>query len=66
MPVGNPSIVYRPREDATAEAEAHALAEIYRLILFESSAKTKATEPAPEPDDRDDYKRLVSEDRGLT
>jgi hypothetical protein len=32
-------IVYRPRPDATAEGELRCLAEIYKLILFNSRAR---------------------------
>lgn len=46
-----PRIVYRARDDVTPEAERDALANVFRFILFESSASKKAAaEPAPEPD----------------
>ena len=39
MPVAKPSIVYRPREDATPEAELDALAACYRYVLFSSQER---------------------------
>jgi hypothetical protein len=43
--------IYQPRADTTAEAERDALANVFRFILFESSADKKvAAEPAPELD----------------
>jgi hypothetical protein len=48
-------IIYRPRADNTAEAERDTLANVFRFILFESSAgKKEAVEPAPELDGRKD------------
>jgi hypothetical protein len=63
--MSNPRITYTPRPDITPEAELNVLASVYRFILFESSGPSKKlAERAPEPDDRDDYKRLINEDRG--
>jgi hypothetical protein len=58
-------ITYTSRLAATLEAELAVLANTYRFIL-DCHAKKMAAEPIPEPDGRDDYKRLISEDRGLT
>ena len=44
--VGNPRIVYRPRDDTTPEAELDGLAAIYKFVL----AKQRAAHPAA-PDD---------------
>ena len=44
--MSSPRIVYRPREDATAEAEVDALAAIYKFVL----KKQKAAHPGG-PDD---------------
>jgi hypothetical protein len=50
-----PHIIYTQRADTTAETDLNALARVYRLILFESSARKKAAEqvPGPKPDGRD-------------
>jgi hypothetical protein len=63
--MSSPRIIYTPRPDATPDAELNVLANVYRFIL-DCHAKQVAAEPIPEPDGRDDYKRLISEDRGLT
>jgi hypothetical protein len=50
-------IIYQPRADATAKAERDALTNVFRFILFESSAgKKEAAEPTREPDGREDMK----------
>jgi hypothetical protein len=56
-----PHIIYTKRADTTAETELNALARVYRLVLFESSARKQAAEqaPSPKPDSRD--KTAVSE-----
>jgi hypothetical protein len=43
--VGNPSITYRPREDATAENERALLAAAYNYILTECHAIEKGAYP---------------------
>jgi hypothetical protein len=53
--VGRPSIVYQPREDASAESERMQLTAVYRFIL-DCHAKKTAARPAPEPDSCDDVK----------
>jgi hypothetical protein len=46
--MNSPRVTYRPREDATPEAELNAVAYCYRFILFGSSAsKKEAVEPTP-------------------
>ncbi len=49
MQVAEPKIIYRPRRDATAEAEHGALAAVYRFIL-DCQAKNKGGPPTA-PDD---------------
>ena len=49
-------IVYRPREDASADSSASALANVYRFVLSKSNASQKAVEPAPKLDGHDDAK----------
>lgn len=44
-----PRVIYRPREDATAEGELDALAAVYAHLL----KNRKNVEPAPEPDVHD-------------
>ena len=58
-----PHIIYTQRADTTAETELNALARVYRLVLFESSARKQAAEqaPSPEPGGRDNA--AVSETR---
>ena len=54
-------IIYRPREDATPEAELDALAGVYRFILdrhADRHAKKMAAERAPAPDGRDAATRV--------
>ena len=52
-----PRIVYRARDDITQEAERDALANVFRFVLFESSAsKKKVVRLAPEPGGREDMK----------
>ncbi len=49
--MNSPRTVYRVRADVTPEAERDVLADVFRFVLFESSAGKKvAAEPAPEPD----------------
>ncbi len=45
-----PRIAYTPRPDATPEGELNVLADVYRYILFESSARKEAAHPGG-PDD---------------
>jgi hypothetical protein len=54
--VSSARIVYRPREDASADSSASALANVYRFVLSKSNVNQKAVEPAPEPDGHDDAK----------
>jgi hypothetical protein len=54
--VSSARIVYRPREDASADRSASALANVYRFVLSKSNANQKAVEPAPEPDSHDEAK----------
>jgi hypothetical protein len=54
--VSSARIVYRPREDASADRSASALANVYRFVLSKSNANQKAVEPAPEPDGHDEAK----------
>jgi hypothetical protein len=54
--VSSARIVYRPREDASADSSASALANVYRFVLSKSNASQKAVEPAPEPDGHDEAK----------
>jgi hypothetical protein len=54
--VSSARIVYRPREDASADSSASALANVYRFVLSKSNANQKAVEPAPEPDGHDEAK----------
>ena len=49
-------IVYRPREDASADSSTSALANVYRFVLSKSNASQEAVEPAPEPDGHDEAK----------
>ena len=49
-------IVYRPREDASADSSASALANVYRFVLSKCNASQKAVESAPEPDSHDETK----------
>ena len=49
-------IVYRPREDASADSSASALANVYMFVLSKSDASQEAVEPAPEPDSHDEVK----------
>ena len=49
-------IVYRPREDASADSSASALANVYRFVLSKSNASQKAVEHAPKLDGHDDAK----------
>jgi hypothetical protein len=44
-----PHIIYTQRADTLAETELNALARVYRLVLFESSARKQAAEQAPSP-----------------
>jgi hypothetical protein len=50
-----PHIIYTQCADTTDETGLNALARVYRLILFESSARKQAAEqaPGPKPDGRD-------------
>jgi hypothetical protein len=63
----NRGIIYLPRHDATPEAEASALANVYRLIL--SGAKKRGRLPDKSgPDDamkgsRNDRARIIIPDR---
>jgi hypothetical protein len=41
-PLGNPRIVYRPREDTTPQGEVSALCAVYKFVL----AKQRAAHPA--------------------
>jgi len=54
--VSSARIVYRPREDASADSSASALANVYRFVLSKSNASKEALEPAPEPDGHDNAK----------
>jgi hypothetical protein len=54
--VSSARIVYRPREDASADSSASALANVYRFVLSKSNASQKAVESAPEPDGHDEAK----------
>jgi hypothetical protein len=47
MPVAKPSIVYRPREDATPENELNALACVYRFVLERAAVRAAAAESFP-------------------
>jgi hypothetical protein len=58
--MSNPPIVYRPREDATPEAELKALAAVYRFILVDCHAKKMAAHPG----NPDDHKRFVNRNEG--
>jgi len=64
--VSRPKVIYHPRPNSTPEAELDALSAVYALALQKHYESEETAEAAPEPDDRDDYKRLVSEDRRLT
>jgi hypothetical protein len=46
VPVAKPSIVYRPREEATPEAELKALAAIYKFVLGCHAKKEDAPKDA--------------------
>jgi hypothetical protein len=46
-----PRIIYRPREDTTAEGELHALSEIYKFVLAKQKAAGRAA-----PNDAEDLK----------
>ena len=47
--MSEPAVTYVPRRDATPEGELDALANAFKFILFESSAKKKETaETTPE------------------
>jgi hypothetical protein len=48
--MSSPQITYAPRNDASPEAELHALANLYRLVL-DSAKKEAATSPVSRPDD---------------
>jgi hypothetical protein len=37
--VGNPSVIYRPREDSNPQAELDALAAVYRYVLSHSEVR---------------------------
>jgi hypothetical protein len=54
--VSSARIVYRPREDASADRSASALANVYRFVLSKSNASQKAVKPAPKLDGHDDAK----------
>jgi hypothetical protein len=43
VPAAKPRIVYRPREDATPEAELKALAAVYKFVLGCHAKKEDAT-----------------------
>lgn len=62
--VSRPKVIYHPRPSSTPEAELDALSAVYALALRKYYESKEAAEPTPEPDDRDDYKRVVNEDRG--
>jgi hypothetical protein len=57
-PVGNPRIVYRPREDATPQGETSALCAVYKFVLAKQRAAGSA---AP-----DDAMKGSSDDRAKT
>ena len=60
----NPAIVYRPRADASPEAELDALASVYKFVLDCSDARRgneKAEGRLPSPDGRDDAKEIRNE-----
>ncbi len=48
--MGNPTITYEPRPDATPEEEARALAAAYRFVLQAQEGKKKGARPGT-PDD---------------
>jgi hypothetical protein len=48
--MSSPQITYAPRNEASPEAELHALVNIYRLVL-DSTTKEAATSPVSRPDD---------------
>jgi len=51
-------IIYTPRPEVTPETELDVLCNVFRFLLFESSASKKvAAEPTPEPDGRNDGKK---------
>ena len=51
-----PATTYMPRPDATPEGELNALASVYKFVLHRSSDREEASEPALEPDGREDVK----------
>jgi hypothetical protein len=61
--VGNPSITYRPGEDATAENEQALLAAAYNYILscheIEKGARPGAPDAAKESDNGCDAARII-------
>jgi hypothetical protein len=57
-------IEYKRLSGITYEQELEILSEVYRLALESyRKRKQKATEPAPEPDGRDDYEELAHKER---
>jgi hypothetical protein len=48
--MSSPQITYAPRNEASPQAELHALINIYRLVL-DSAKKEAATSPVSRPDD---------------
>jgi hypothetical protein len=48
--MSNPPIVYRPREDATPEAELSVLSACYAFILQKHQERKKATRPGGSDD----------------
>ncbi len=53
--MGKPRITYAPRQDATQESEAAALAAVYSLVLRDYEDRKKAV-PADGPDDAKEIK----------
>ena len=49
-------IAYTPRQDATPEGELNALSAVYKFILHRISDREEASEPALEPEGREDWK----------
>jgi hypothetical protein len=58
-----PHIIYTKHADTLAESELNALTRIYRLVLFESNARNKAAEQAPNPNKPDGRDNAAFGDR---
>ena len=62
--VSRPKVIYHPRPNSTPEAELDALSAVYALALQKYYESEETAEPAPEPDDLDDYKRATDDAGG--